>query len=263
MFCVFLLAAKCQTIRVGLYTEKSLESIELSGFSGQYLLISDSIVKEISPKDILDIKIIGGNQILLFLNQKLYSSSYKISLIQLQNKNTLLIQSSSSNLKKISFEGDFEISIVDKRLNIINSLDIEDYIKSVVVSESGINLDLEYYKVQAVISRTYAMKYWHRHENHSFNMCNTTHCQVYGLRNNTNLLIDSAVKSTRSLVMKYKDDSYYPTFFHANCGGQTSETDYIWNEKMACFKSFQDTFAEKQSRQTGKKKSPWKNGQNF
>ena len=241
-FAFFFLAANCQTIRVGLYTEKSLESIELSGFSGQYLLISDSIVKEISPKDILDIKIIGGNQILLFLNQKLYSSSYKISLIQLQNKNTLLIQSSSSNLKKISFEGDFEISIVDKRLNIINSLDIEDYIKSVVVSESGINLDLEYYKVQAVISRTYAMKYWHRHENHSFNMCNTTHCQVYGLRNNTNLLIDSAVKSTRSLVMKYKDDSYYPTFFHANCGGQTSETDIIWNEKIACFKSFQDTF---------------------
>lgn len=71
---------------------------------------------------------------------------------------------------------------MDKRLNIINSLDIEDYIKSVVVSESGINLDLEYYKVQAVISRTYAMKYWQRHENHSFNMCNTTHCQVYGLR---------------------------------------------------------------------------------
>lgn len=87
-------------MRVGLYTEKSLESIELSGFSGQYLLISDSIVKEISPKDILDIKIIEGNQMLLFLNQKLYSSPSKISLIQLQYKNTLLIQSSSSNLKK-------------------------------------------------------------------------------------------------------------------------------------------------------------------
>ena len=79
------------------------------------------------------------------------------------------------------------------------------------------------------------MKYWQRHDNHSFNMCNTTHCQVYGLRKNTNPLIDSAVKSTRSFVMKYKDDSYYPTFFHANCGGQTSETDIIWNEKIACF----------------------------
>ena len=255
-FAFFFLAANCQTIRVGLYTEKSLESIELSGFSGQYLLISDSIVKEISPKDILDVKIIEGNQMLLFLNQKLYSSPSKISLIQLQRKNTLLIQSSSSNLKKISFEGDFEISIVDKRLNIINSLDIEDYIRSVVVSESGINLDLEYYKVQAVISRTYAMKYWQRHDNHSFNMCNTTHCQVYGLRKNTNLLIDSAVKSTRSFVMKYKDDSYYPTFFHANCGGQTSETDYIWNEKMAGFKSFQDTFCRKTKQANWEKEIP-------
>ena len=255
-FAFFFLAINCQTIRVGLYTEKSLESIELSGFSGQYLLILDSIVKEISPKDFLDIKIIEGNQMLLSLNQKLYSSPSKISLIQLQNKNTLLIQSSSSNLKKISFEGDFEISILDKRLNIINSLDIEDYIRSVVVSESGINLDLEYYKVQAVISRTYAMKYWQRHENHSFNMCNTTHCQVYGLRKNTNPLIDSAVKSTRSFVMKYKDDSYYPTFFHANCGGQTSETDYIWNEKMACFKSFQDTFCRKTKQANWEKEIP-------
>ena len=94
-FAFFFLAVNCQTIRVGLYTEKSLASIELSGFSGQYILISDSLVKEISNEDTLNLNIIEGNQMSLFLNQKLYSSPSKISLIQLQNKNTLLIQSSS------------------------------------------------------------------------------------------------------------------------------------------------------------------------
>lgn len=246
-FCLtfFYLGLNCQTIRIGLFTENSVESIQLTSFSGFYLLISDSLVKEVSTKDILDIRIKDGELIEILLNQKYYSSSSKIDLIQLENKRTILLQPTNSTLKKHSYEGDFEITIVNKHLNIVNSLDIEDYLKSVVVSESGANLDLEYYKVQAVISRTYAMKYWHRHENNSFNMCNTTHCQVYGLRKNTNLLIDSAVNSTRSLVMKSLDNQYYPTFFHANCGGQTSETDFIWNEKLACFKSFQDTFCRK------------------
>lgn len=246
-FCLtfFYLGLNCQTIRIGLFTENSVESIQLTSPSGFYLLISDSLVKEVSTKDILDIRIKEDQLMEILLNQKYYSSSSKIDLIQLENKRTILLQPTNSTLKKHGYEGDFEITADNNHLNIVNSLDIEDYLKSVVVSESGANLDLEYYKVQAVISRTYAMKYWHRHENNSFNMCNTTHCQVYGLRKNTNLLIDSAVNSTRSLVMKSLDNQYYPTFFHANCGGQTSETDFIWNEKLTCFKSFQDTFCRK------------------
>ena len=243
-FCLtfFYLGLNCQTIRIGLFNENSLKSIMLSSSSVFYLLISDSLVKEVLTKDILDIRIKDGKLMDILLNQKYYSTSSKIEVIQLENKNTMLLQPTNSTLKKYSYEGDFEITIVNNHLNIVNSLDIEDYLKSVVVSESGANLDLEYYKVQAVISRTYAMKYWSRHENSSFNMCNTTHCQVYGLRKNTNILIDSAVNSTRFLVMKSLANEYYPTFFHANCGGQTSETDFIWNEKIACFKSFQDTF---------------------
>ena len=243
-FCLtfFYLGLNCQTIRIGLFNENSLKSIMLSSSSVFYLLISDSLVKEVLTKDILDIRIKDGKLMDILLNQKYYSTSSKIEVIQLENKNTMLLQPTNSTLKKYSYEGDFEITIVNNHLNIVNLLDIEDYLKSVVVSESGANLDLEYYKVQAVISRTYAMKYWSRHENSSFNMCNTTHCQVYGLRKNTNILIDSAVNSTRFLVMKSLANEYYPTFFHANCGGQTSETDFIWNEKIACFKSFQDTF---------------------
>ena len=257
-FCLtfFYLGINCQTIRIGLFTENQVKSINLSSFNGSYLLISESLVKEVSTKDILEIRIKEGKFMELLLNQKYYSSPTRIALIQLEKKNTILLQPINSTLKKQSYEGDFEITVINNHLNIVNSLDIEDYLKSVVVSESGANLDLEYYRVQAVISRTYAMKYWNRHENNSYNMCNTTHCQVYGLRKNTNLLIDSAVNSTRSLVMKYKDNSYYPTFFHANCGGQTSETDYIWNEKMACFKSFQDTFCRKTKQANWEKEIP-------
>jgi len=265
IFCLtfFYLGINCQTIRIGLFTENQVKSINLSSFYGSYLLISDSLVKEVSTKDILDVKIKEGKFMELLLNQKYYSSPTKIALIQLEKKNTILLQPINSTLKKQSYEGDFEITVVNNHLNIVNSLDIEDYLKSVIVSESGANLDLEYYRVQAVISRTYAMKYWNRHENNSFNMCNATHCQVYGLRKNTNALIDSAVNSTRSLVMKSLDSQYYPTFFHANCGGQTSETDIIWNEKIACFKSFQDTFCRNTKQANWEKEIPLENWSNF
>jgi stage II sporulation protein D len=32
------------------------------------------------------------------------------------------------------------------------------------------------------------------------------------------------------------------TFFNANCGGQTCEPDAVWNQKIAGFSSFKDTF---------------------
>ena len=93
-FCLtfFYLGINCQTIRIGLFTENQVKSINLSSFNGSYLLISDSLVKEVSTKDILDVKIKEGKFMELLLNQKYYSSPTKIALIQLEKKNTILLQ---------------------------------------------------------------------------------------------------------------------------------------------------------------------------
>ena len=234
-----------QTIRVGLYSEENIKAVRFTDCSSNYLLVIDSVITTVAITDTIDISILSGNDVSLSVNGLFFASGKKIELIQVKNKNVIAVSPMLPFLKKRKYEGDFEIHVEKEMLKIINSLDIEDYLKGVIESESGANLDFEYYKVQAVISRTYALKYWDRHDTEGYNMCNTTHCQVYGLKRRGSILIDSAVRQTNGLVMKTEKNDFYPTFFHANCGGQTSETDLVWNEKIDYFNSFKDTFCLK------------------
>jgi stage II sporulation protein D len=117
---------------------------------------------------------------------------------------------------------------------------------------------MEYYKVQAIISRTYAIKYRSKHEKSGFNLCDGTHCQAYFHKRNQTSLIDSAVRYTRRAVLIDSTNELSATFFHANCGGQTCEPDAVWNQKMIGFSSFKDTFCIHTSQAKWTKKIPLK-----
>lgn len=93
-----------------------------------------------------------------------------------------------------------------------------------------------------MISRTYAMKYWSKHKENGYNLCDRVHCQAYLHHRSATVTIDSAVHQTRGLVMIDQAGDLYPTYFHANCGGQTSEPHYVWNEEIPNLCSFKDTF---------------------
>ncbi len=54
-------------------------------------------------------------------------------------------------------------ALYDKSIQIINILDLEKYIPGTVEAEGGSNTLTEYYKAQAVISRTFAVKNFTRH----------------------------------------------------------------------------------------------------
>lgn len=252
-----------QTIRVGLYTEENIKAVRFTDFSSNYLIVIDSVITTMAITDTIDISILSDNIVSLSVNGFFFASTKKIEIIQVKNKNAITVSPMLPFLKKRKYEGDFEIHVEKEMLKIVNSLDIEDYLKSVIESESGANLDFEYYKVQAVISRTYALKYWNRHERETYNMCNTTHCQVYGLKRRGSTTIDSAVRQTNGLVMKTEKNEYYPTFFHANCGGQTSETDLVWNEKIDYFNSFIDTFCLKTKQASWEQVIPIKKWNDF
>jgi stage II sporulation protein D len=74
-------------------------------------------------------------------------------------------------------------------------------------------------------------------------------------------VIDSAVRQTKNLVMLDEKDNLYATYFHANCGGQTCQPDYVWNETLPGFDSFKDTFCIRTKQANWEKKIPvneWK-----
>jgi stage II sporulation protein D len=155
---------------------------------------------------------------------------------------SLVLTSKTPVLKQRKYEDDFEIFSNGKDITIVNLVDTDNYLAGVVESEGGGGKHLEYYKVQAVMSRTYVLKYKGRHKKEGFELCDRVHCQAYHSMMRYTPLIDSAVQQTHDVVMLEKHGDFIDAYFHANCGGQTCEPQYIWNEKIDYLNSFRDTF---------------------
>ena len=72
----------------------------------------------------------------------------------------------------------------------------------------------------------------------------------------------NAVKQTKDLIVVDSAFNLIGAFFHANCGGQTAETNQVWNKKIPYLTSFKDTFCLKTRQSTWTYKIPkfkWEN----
>jgi stage II sporulation protein D len=128
------------------------------------------------------------------------------------------------------YQGYLKLIKSRNKINVVNVLTVEDYIKGVLPKEVGSNWRIEALKAQAVISRTYTLANLHKHSDQGFDMCSTTHCQVYGGLDGETHSTNQAVKETQKEVLTY-EGTFAQTVFHANCGGHTDDPKYIWNWK--------------------------------
>jgi len=87
------------------------------------------------------------------------------------------------------------------------------------------------YEVQAVIARTYAMTHRRRHAADGFDLCDTTHCQVYQpdrIRTSSfSPAAEAAVARTRGQVLRI-GSATIDALFHADCGGHTTTPAAAW-----------------------------------
>ncbi|MDR3048616.1 MAG: SpoIID/LytB domain-containing protein [Elusimicrobiota bacterium] len=129
---------------------------------------------------------------------------------------------------KTAYRGYILISkTANNKVNVVNILRFEDYLKGVVPKESSAKWPLETLKAQAVISRTYAIANMGKHRAQGFDLCDGTHCQVFGGASAEVPIGNEAVVETAGEVLTYKD-RYAQTVFHANCGGHTESPKYVW-----------------------------------
>lgn len=128
------------------------------------------------------------------------------------------------------------------RLRLINRLDVESYLPGVIEAEAGANHTLEYYKVQAIISRTYALNNLRRHETEGFHVCDQTHCQVYHGKARFVKEGNVAVEETRDIVIVDDDINLITAAFHSNCGGHTINAEHVWSKPLSYCVGRRDTF---------------------
>ncbi len=129
------------------------------------------------------------------------------------------------------------VGVRDGNRTTIRKVPIETYVQATILSEfappSGDPEIVErMLEVQAVIGRTYALTHLNRHASEGFDVCATTHCQLYDpsrLRTSRWAAQSAdAVRGTIGTVLWFRD-SPAEALFHADCGGRTSRADDVWS----------------------------------
>jgi SpoIID/LytB domain protein len=135
------------------------------------------------------------------------------------------------------FAGSLEIRTnPDGTQTAINTLDLEDYLCSVISSEMSANSPMELLKAHAVISRSWAMRAIEKPNHEGYHVCGDDHCQRYeGLRRMNERAVQ-AVRETAGMVLMYQgpetndqrlicDCRYYKC-----CGGRSEVWRTCWED---------------------------------
>lgn len=113
-------------------------------------------------------------------------------------------------------------------VDLINRVHLEDYTACVIHAEAGHHQTLDFFKVQALSARTYALRSMGRHRNSGYDVCDNTHCQAYKGTYRPLPLLDQAVTETRDEVIVHDTTHLIEAVFSANCGGFTANSEDVW-----------------------------------
>ena len=239
----FIWASNCCTqISVGVFTHKPVSTILLSPKTGRYHVVGSKgdTLYQFRTDDAISVSAFGDRLIL----KGVYGLADTISeanLVGSALKPSLKLRADDESRECVYFEN-LKISSDEGKLKIINQVDIEQYVSRVVQAEVGYGANTEYYKIQSIICRTYAVKNLERHVLDGYDLCDMEHCQVYsGLKTPSNE-VKTATVATSGLVMLDKANALILSAFHANCGGQTSNSEDVWRESRSYLTSVTDTF---------------------
>ncbi|MFH1359871.1 MAG: SpoIID/LytB domain-containing protein [Candidatus Omnitrophota bacterium] len=118
---------------------------------------------------------------------------------------------------------------------VVNTVDLEDYIKGVLYHEISHRWPMEAMKAQAVAARTYALYQKNINKNKTFDVRSDIYSQVYGGRHAERYRTNIAVNRTKGLVMTYQG-KIIPAYYHATCAGHTEDASNLWKGDWPCLK---------------------------
>lgn len=127
-------------------------------------------------------------------------------------------------------------------LKLLNEVKLDNYIAGVVEAESGTKSTPEFYKVQAILARTFALAHVNKHLAEGFSLCDQVHCQAYYGKPRFEG-IQEMVAETKGKVVVDENLNLIVAAFHSNSGGQTANSEDVWGTRTSYLRSVNDTFS--------------------
>lgn len=241
--CISFLNAK--NIDIGLFSFQNVYQLKVKSIQGEYLinLEIDSVKKKliIKKNQVIRIKKLN-NKIEVIINNSSYSCE-KIEIIKIDFNNLFMIETYNNKKLNNYYKGSLIVSNKKNKLIIINRVYLEHYIQGVLFAEGGLGHHSEYYKVQALISRTYAFNNLNKHVNDGYNLCSRVHCQAYKGHKHVNNDIKEAVNDTENLIITDVKLNPITAAFYSNSGGQTANSEDVWVMPLPYLRSKIDSFS--------------------
>lgn len=162
--------------------------------------------------------------------------------------------------EKESFNGILRLILNEGKLTAINTIPIDEYLKSVISSEMSAKCNTELLKAHAVISRSWLLaqieksksireenlgyssntvtedeitKWYDREDHDLFDVCADDHCQRY--QGVTKIFTDiaiQAVNETKGMVLTDDKGKVCDARFYKACGGITEAFENVWEPKQ-------------------------------
>ena len=236
------LFAQADRVKVRLFSNVKLGALSVSFDLGSYNLYADGnqLLEDMAGEGRTVFLKVEGRRLVVSVNQDYYGSFASLHLEATDTACILCIN--PDGFKPRTYEGDLEVTVgADGKLRLINDVDFETYIAGVVQSEIyGSQTDI--FRIQAIISRTWALRNMKKHAVDGYNFCDHVHCQAYLNRCIRPDIMMGAIESSGETLVD-ADGKLIDTPFHSNSGGQTANSEDVWRAALPYLRSVPDTFS--------------------
>lgn len=141
------------------------------------------------------------------------------------------------------YRGALELRHKSGGLTAVNIVPVDDYLRSVVPEEMPVDWPAEAIKAQSVAARSFALASRGRHASEGYDLCTTTHCQLYTGTAAEKSASNAAIKATRGEVLTYGGKPI-EALFHTDSGGMTENSEDVWGSHVPYLRAAKDTPAK-------------------
>lgn len=232
-----------QTINVGLFQDQVITKSVVYCSSGSFVLVSDGQdLCMMEPTDMLYL-ILEEKGIKVLDAESDFGHAKQVELRALTGDAVFSLRPITPELDQRTYDENLIVSMKEGSLNLVNLLDMDKYVAGVIQSEAGVDAHFEFYKAQAVLCRTFAMKHNQRHAEEGFGLCENSHCQVYKGRSDLNPEILEAVLETTGMIAADFNFKLIEAVYHINSGGQTQRASDVWSTEADYLQAVVDPYS--------------------
>lgn len=264
-FLIHLKSFSQQLVDIGIYTNKKIQNFVFAVNYGKYNIYSESgKVIELQGSEMIYVNNLGAGNFSLKTLEADYGVFKKLTFIGTELENSFKLKLINPSFDAVIYDDNLKVQhhSFNSHLTLINNIYLDNYIAGVVESEVGKSPPPEYFKLQAIICRTYALNNLDRHTSEGYNLCNQVHCQAYNGKPKSKTIKEAALL-TNNIVIVDSDINLITAAFFSNCGGNTCNSEDVWRLPLPYLRAVSDTFCLKENNAVWKKVIPLQTWNNY